>query len=140
VFSIFQIVFDVTIVAALITFVGYTINYTIVIFDRIRKNILSEKRITSYKCLAEVVYKIVVKSFTCSLSTTITTIIAVVIFLIFGAESIKGFSIALIVGLIAGLYSSLFLASQLWLILRGRKIKERPLDFRKKKKVEGPQV
>lgn len=140
IFSIFQIEFDVTIVAALLTLVGYTINNTIVIFDRIRENIRFEKRITSYKRLAEVVNKSVVQSFTRSLNTTITTLIAVVIFLIFGAESIKGFSIALIVGLIAGLYSSLFLASQLWLILRGRKIKERPLDFRKKKKVEGPQV
>src|SRR5690625_1928622 len=140
VFSIFQIEFDVTIVAALLTLVGYTINNTIVIFDRIRENIRFEKRITSYKRLAEVVNKSVVQSFTRSLNTTITTLIAVVIFLFFGAESIKGFSIALIVGLIAGLYSSLFLASQLWLILRGRKIKERPLDFRKKKKVEGPQV
>src|SRR5699024_12740846 len=99
VFSIFQIEFNVTIVAALLTLVGYKINNTIVIFDRIRENIRFEKRITSYKRLAEVVNKSVVQSFTRSLNTTITTLIAVVIFLIFGAESIKGFSIALIVGL-----------------------------------------
>ena len=140
VFSIFQIEFDVTIVAALLTLVGYTINNTIVVFDRIRENIRLEKRITSYSRLAEVVNRSVVQSFTRSLNTTLTTLIAVVIFLFFGAESITGFSIALIVGLLAGLYSSLLLASQLWLVLRGRKIKERPLDFRKKKKVEGPQV
>src|SRR5699024_3332797 len=89
---------------------------------------------------AEVVNKSVVQSFTRSLNTTITTLIAVVIFLFFGAESIKGFSIALIAGLIAGLYSSLYLASQLWLILRSRKIKDRPLEIRKIKKVEGNQV
>lgn len=140
VFSIFQIEFDVTIVAALLTLVGYTINNTIVVFDRIRENIRMEKRITSYSRLAEIVNKSVVQSFTRSLNTTLTTLIAVVVFLFFGAESITGFSIALIVGLLAGFYSSLLLASQLWLVLRGRKIKERPIDFRKKKKVEGPQV
>lgn len=140
VFSIFQIEFDVTIIAALLTLVGYTINNTIVIFDRIRENIRMEQRITTYSRLAEIVNKSVVQSFTRSLNTTLTTLIAVVVFFFFGAESITGFSIALIVGLLAGLYSSLLLASQLWLILRGRKIKENPLDFRKKKKVEGPQV
>src|SRR5690625_7741192 len=95
VFSIFQIEFDVTIVAALLTLVGYTINNTIVIFDRIRENIRFEKRITSYKRLAAVVNKSVVQSFTRSLNTTITTLIDVVIFLIFVAESIKRVSSAL---------------------------------------------
>src|SRR5699024_3880864 len=105
VFSICLIEFDVTIVTALIILVGYTINNNIFIFVYIRENIRFEKRITSYKRLAAVVNKSVIQSFTRSLNTTITTLIAVVIFLIFGAESIKGFSIALIVGLIAGLYS-----------------------------------
>src|SRR5699024_2336864 len=120
--------------------VGYTINNTIVIFDRIRENIRLEERITSYDVLAKVVNRSLIQSFTRSINTTLTTLIAVLSFLFLGSDSISGFSIALVVGFIAGLYSSLFLASQLWLVWRGRSIQEKPLDFRKKKRVEGPQV
>ncbi|HLQ74153.1 MAG TPA: protein translocase subunit SecDF [Bacillota bacterium] len=140
VFSVLQIEFDITIVAAILTIVGYTINNTIVIFDRIRENIRLEERITSYDVLAKVVNRSLIQSFTRSINTTLTTLIAVLSFLFLGSDSISGFSIALVVGLIAGLYSSLFLASQLWLVWRGRSIQEKPLDFRKKKRVEGPQV
>lgn len=139
-FSFTRIEFDVTIIAAILTIVGYSINNTIVIFDRIRENIRLEKRVNSYEKLATVVNRSLIQSFTRSLNTTITTLIAVLSFLFLGAESISGFAIALVVGLIAGLYSSLFLASQLWLVWRGRTIKEKPLDFTKKKRVEGPQV
>lgn len=140
IFSLARIEFDATIVAAILTIVGYSINNTIVIFDRIRENVRLEKRVTSYDKLAEIVNRSVVQSFSRSLNTTITTLIAVLSFLILGAQSISGFAIALVVGLIAGLYSSVFLASQLWLVWRGKRIKEKPLDFRKRKRVEGPQV
>src|SRR5690625_889775 len=140
IFSFTRIEFDVTIIAAILTIVGYSINNTIVIFDRIRENIRLEKRVNSYEKLATVVNRSLIQSFTRSLNTTITTLIAVLSFLFLGAESISGFAIAFVVGLIAGLYSSLFLASQLWLVWRGRTIKEKPLDFTKKKRVEGPQV
>lgn len=140
VFSLLRIEFDVTIIAAILTIVGYSINNTIVVFDRIRENVRLEKRITSFEKLAKVVNRSLIQSFTRSINTTLTTLIAVLAFLFLGAESISGFAIALVVGLIAGLYSSLFLASQLWLVWRGRTIKEKPLDFRKKKRVEGPQV
>lgn len=140
VFSLFKIEFDATIVAAILTIVGYSINNTIVIFDRIRENIRLKKRVTSMKDLAKIVNDSLVQSFTRSINTTVTTLIAVLSFLILGAASIGGFAIALVIGLIAGLYSSLFLASQLWLVTRGRNIKEKPLDFTKKKRVEGPQV
>src|SRR5690625_18180 len=140
VFSFARIEFDVTIIAAILTIVGYSINNTIVVFDRIRENVRLEKRISSYDKLAKVVYRTIIQSVTRSINRTLTTLIAVLAFLFLGAESISGFAIALVVGLIAGLYSSLFLASQLWLVWRGRTIKEKPLDFRKKKRVEGPQV
>jgi len=140
IFSLFKIEFDVTIVAAILTIVGYSINNTIVIFDRIRENIRLDKRVTSVKRLAEIVNLSILQSITRSLNTTITTSIAVLSFLFLGAESIRGFAIALIIGLIAGLYSSLFLASQLWLVWRGKHLKDRPLDFTKRKRVEGPQV
>src|SRR5690625_3205484 len=140
VFSLTRIEFDVTIVAAILTIVGYSINNTIVIFDRIRENIRREGVVSSYKKLSEIVNRSVVQSLTRSINTTITTLIAVLSFLILGAQSISAFAIALVIGLIAGLYSSVFLSSQLWLVWRGKRIKERPLDFRKKERVEGPQV
>lgn len=140
VFSLFRIEFDVTIVASILTIIGYSINNTIVIFDRIRENIRLHKEVNSMRQLASIVNTSLVQSFTRSINTTITTLIAVLAFLILGASSIGAFAIALVVGLIAGLYSSLFLASQLWLVTRGRTIKEKPLDFTKKQRVEGPQV
>lgn len=140
-FSILQLEFDVTIIAAILTIVGYAINNTIVVFDRIRENITKEgKRITSFEKLSNIVNKSVVQSLTRSINTTFTTLVAVLCFLFLGAESISGFAIALVVGLIAGIYSSLFLAPQLWLSWRGRNLKDNPVDFTKKKRVEGPQV
>ncbi|RKQ37889.1 protein translocase subunit SecDF [Oceanobacillus halophilus] len=140
VFSFTQIEFDITIVSALLTIVGYSINNTIVIFDRIRENIRLRKRVNSFKDLAAIINRSYVQSFTRSMNTSITTLIAVFAFLILGAQSITTFAFALAVGLLAGTYSSLFLASQIWLVWRGKSIKEKPLDFRKKKRVEGPQV
>ncbi|WP_339233100.1 protein translocase subunit SecDF [Oceanobacillus sp. FSL W7-1281] len=139
-FSVTQIEFDVTIVAAILTIIGYSLNNTLVIFDRIRENIRHEKRVKSFKKLAEIVNKSIVQSFTRTMNTSITTIIAVVAFLVLGASSIWAFAFALLIGLVAGTYSSLYLASQLWLVCRGRKVKDKPVDFRKKERVEGPQV
>jgi SecD/SecF fusion protein len=141
VFSIFRIEFDVTIVAAILTIIGYSINAVIVTFDRIRENIQRRKKpIRAFDELASIINRSIVQTMTRTLNTTITTLVAVLAFLFLGAESIRGFGIALTVGLLAGLYSSLFLATQLWLVWRGKSLKEKPLDFRKKKRLEGPQV
>lgn len=140
VFSIMQIEFDITIVSALLTIVGYSINNTIVIFDRIRENIRLRKRVKTFGELAKIINKSIIQSFTRTMNTSITTLIAVFAFLILGAQSITTFAFALAIGLIAGTYSSLFLAAQIWLVWRGKSIKEKPLDFRKKKRVDGPQV
>lgn len=140
IFSITRIEFDVTIVAALLTIIGYSINDTIVTFDRIRENLRKEKRVKSFKLLATVVNRSIIQTFTRSINTSLTTLIAVLAFLFLGAQSITGFAIALAVGLLVGTYSSLFLAAQLWLIWRGKMLKTKPVDFTKKKRIEGPQV
>lgn len=141
VFSITRLEFDITIIAALLTIIGYSLNNTIVIFDRIRENIrMKNKLITSSKELAKIINDSLIQTFIRNINTTTTTLIVVFAFMILGAESIFGFAIAIVVGLIAGTYSSLFLASQLWLVWRGSKLKKKPLDFRKRKRVEGPQV
>ncbi|WP_164668505.1 protein translocase subunit SecDF [Virgibacillus doumboii] len=140
IFSITGLEFDVTIVAAILTIIGYSINDTIVTFDRIRENLRKKKRVKSFGELAKIVNRSLVQTLTRSINTTVTTLIAVLAFLFLGAQSIAGFAIALAVGLIAGTYSSLFLASQLWLVWRGNNIKKKPVVFAKKKRTEGPQV
>lgn len=141
VFSVTRIEFDVTIIAAILTIIGYSINNTIVVFDRIRENIRAKnKLIKSSKELAQIINKSLIQTFMRSINTTTTTLIAVISFMILGAPSIFGFALALVIGLIAGTYSSLFLASQLWLAWRGSRLEKSPLDFRKRKRVDGPQV
>jgi SecD/SecF fusion protein len=139
-FSIFQLEFDITIIAAILTIVGYSINDTIVTFDRIRENINMKKRVKSFKELAEIVNRSLMQTLTRSINTTVTTILAALMLLIFGATSIKLFSAAIVVGLVAGTYSSLFIAAQLWLIWRGKNIEKNPIQFVKKKQTGGPQV
>lgn len=139
-FSFTRLEFDATIVAAVLTIIGYSINDTIVTFDRIRENIRNKKRVKSFGELAKIVNRSLVQTMTRSINTSLTTLIAVLAFLFLGAESIRGFGIALAVGLIIGTYSSLFLASQLWLVWRGKMLKKKPVVFAKKKRTEGPQV
>src|SRR5699024_4110580 len=128
IFSVTRIEFDVTIIAAILTIIGYSINNTIVVFDRIRENIRAKnKLIKSKKELSRIINKSLIQTFMRSINTTTTTLIAVLAFLILGAQAISGFAIALVVGLIAGQYSSLFLASQLWLVWRGKRLKNKPI-------------
>lgn len=139
-FSLFRIEFDVTIIAAILTIVGYTINDTIVIFDRIRENLRKEKIVKSYEVLQKVVNKSIVQSLTRSINTSFTTLLAVVVFLFLGAASIRGFAIAMAVGLIIGAYASLFLAAQLWLVWRGRTIEKKPIVYKKRTRTDEPVV
>ncbi|MCA0982636.1 protein translocase subunit SecDF [Halobacillus yeomjeoni] len=139
-FSITRLEFDITIIAAILTIVGYSVNDTIVTFDRIRENLKMKKKVKSFGELAKVVNDSLMQTLARSINTVLTVIFAAVMLLLFGASSITNFSFALVVGLMAGTYSSLFIASQLWLIWRGRNIKDNPIQFVKKKNTGGPQV
>ncbi|GEN51956.1 protein translocase subunit SecDF [Halobacillus faecis] len=139
-FSLTRLEFDITIIAAILTIVGYSVNDTIVTFDRIRENLRMKKKVKSFKELAKVVNDSLMQTLARSFNTVITVIFAAVMLLFFGASSITNFSFALVIGLLAGTYSSLFIASQLWLIWRGRNIKDNPINYVKKKNTDGPQV
>src|SRR5699024_6986067 len=94
IFSVTRIEFDVTIIAAILTIIGYSINNTIVVFDRIRENIRAKnKLIKSKKELARIINKSLIQTFMRSINTTTTTLIAVLAFLILGAQAISGFAI-----------------------------------------------
>ncbi|GEN56028.1 protein translocase subunit SecDF [Halolactibacillus alkaliphilus] len=140
VFSLTQVEFNVTIVAAILTIVGYSINDTIVNFDRIRENVRKKKTIRSYDQLARVVNDSLIQTLVRSINTVVTVIVAAIFLWIFGAPAITNFSFALVIGLFAGMYSSNFIAAQLWLVFRGRNIKEKPIVFVEKKRNDGPQV
>lgn len=113
---------DLTFVAAVLTIVGYSINDTIVIFDRIRENLKIFKP-TDVQTLREVVNRSLWQTMTRSISTVITVLIAAVILYFFGGVSIRNFTFALIIGLVSGAYSSIFIASPIWVAWRARSMR-----------------
>jgi SecD/SecF fusion protein len=133
-FSLVRLEVDITFIAAVLTIVGYSINDTIVTFDRIRENLKRKKRVKTFDDLSEVVNRSLQQTFVRSINTVGTVLIAVIALLIFGSESITNFSVALLVGLVVGTYSSLFIAAQLWLIW-----KHKQLSKPKKAPVEDPE-
>lgn len=118
VFSIFQLEVNLTFIIALLTIVGYSINDTVVIFDRIRENMRFAK-IKSHQDVHELINKSISQTMTRSINTVFTVFIAAVGLLIFGSESIRMFSLAMVIGLLFGAYSSIFIASPLWYLLKG---------------------
>lgn len=116
VYAIFKVPLDSTFVAAILTIVGYSINDTIVIFDRIRENLKLMKKDT-YENIANISIK---QTLPRTFNTTLTTLIAIVALYVFGVEAIKNFAFPLIIGILSGTYSSIFIASPLWHLLKTR--------------------
>lgn len=102
-----------TLIACVLTVVGYSINNTIVVFDRIRENMLAQKQQTP-EVWYEVANTSLTQTLTRSIYTSITTLVMVVLLYIIGVPAIKEFALPLMVGMIAGTYSSMFIATQLW--------------------------
>lgn len=116
IFSLFQLPVDSAFVAAILTVIGYSINDTIVIFDRIRENLKIKKKET----LENVVNLSIRQTLARSINTSLVVIMVLVSLLLFGGETTKTFSLALLIGAISGTYSSIFTASPLWITLRHR--------------------
>lgn len=112
-YSLFQIPMQSTMIAALLTILGYSINATIIIFDRIREG----RRQNAKQPFGEVVNTAVHNTLTRSINTTLTTLFTIGMIYIFGVESIRSFALPLIIGIFAGLYSSVCLAGNLWVVL-----------------------
>lgn len=111
VFSIAGVEISVPVIAALLTIIGYSLNDTIVVFDRIRENLKSySRKVQEYAAL---VNKSINETLSRTIVTSGTTMIAVVILYFFGGEILKDFALALICGVIVGTYSSIFIASPL---------------------------
>lgn len=125
IFSILRLEVDITFIAAVLTIVGYSINDTIVTFDRIRENMRRSKKIETEEDLAIIVNKSLRQTLGRSVNTVLTVVFVVVALLVFGSDSIRNFSIALLIGLISGTYSSIFIAAQLWFVLKKRELNKR---------------
>lgn len=109
-FSIFQLQIEAAFIAAILTVFGYSINNTVVIYDRIREN---EKRLKKKESFEDMVDKSVWQNMSRSVRTTVTVLIALLAIFILGGASTKMFALAMIIGLVSGLYTSVLIASQL---------------------------
>jgi len=107
VFSIFQITFDLAVLAAILAVVGYSLNDTIVIFDRIRENFRSMRRAETLDILNSSITQTISRT----MITSSTTLMVLLALYIMGGQSLQGFSLALIIGVLIGTYSSIFIAS-----------------------------
>jgi preprotein translocase subunit SecF len=109
------------IVAALLTITGYSVNDTIVIFDRVRENLRAMRR----ESLEKVVNRSVNQTLSRTIITAGTTFVAVLALYLFGGEVLEGFAFTMLVGIVAGTYSTVFIASSLAIILSGKQAKGR---------------
>ncbi|WP_342469099.1 protein translocase subunit SecDF [Ureibacillus sp. FSL K6-3587] len=134
IFSVFRIEVDITFIAAILTIVGYSINDTIVTFDRIRENVDHKGEIKTKEALADIVNKSLRQTMGRSVNTVLTVIVVVVALLIFGAPAIRNFSIALLIGLVTGMYSSICIAAQIWYTLKSREMDKKGTTLKKKEK------
>lgn len=117
VYSILGIPINSPFVAAILTILGYSINDTIVVFDRVRENMRSIKKYN----YAEVANKSISQTITRSINTSLTTLLTIVALYIIGVEQIREFALPLIAGILSGTYSSIFIASPVWVMLKERK-------------------
>ena len=114
-FSLFHVEMDSSFVAALLTVVGYSVNGTIVIFDRIRENLKIHRRSES---MTEMVDNSIWQTMGRSIYTVGTSLFAVVSIFLWGGETIRNFAFAMLVGFSSGAYTSTLLAGPLWMLLR----------------------
>ncbi|HSF93192.1 MAG TPA: protein translocase subunit SecF, partial [Paracoccaceae bacterium] len=122
VFSIVGLEFNLSIIAAILTIVGYSLNDTVVVFDRVRENLRRYKK----KELKEILNQSINETLSRTLMTSVTTLIALTALYFLGGEVIRGFTFAMIWGVIVGTYSSVFVASVILLRLGVKRDWDKP--------------
>lgn len=115
IFSLLQLEVEVSFVAAILTILGYSINDTIVIFDRVRENRKNHPKME----LVEMVNRSISQTLTRSINTVLTVVFCLVALMLLGGETTRIFSLAMLIGVVFGCYSSIFIASPLWVDLMG---------------------
>ena len=117
IFSIFHFDIDILFITALLAILGYSVNDTIVVFDRIRENLESNKELHIKESFADTVGKSLQATFARSINTSFTTFLVLLALLVIAGSAIHHFIIALIIGVVAGAYSSIFLAAPLLVLV-----------------------
>ena len=136
-FGIFKLEIDSVFIAALLTIIGYSINDTIVTFDMIRKNYNQREKNTK-EDLEKIVNDSVRLTFFRTILTTTTTIVPVLCLIFFSSSEILNFNLALLIGFIAGVFSSIYISNQLWLLIETKRLNKPKKE--EKKEVEELQV
>ena len=113
IFSFMQIEFNLSIIAALLTIIGYSMNDTVVVYDRIRENLRKYKQLDIYDLINQSLNETMSRT----LLTSVTTLLALFSLYFLGGEVLRGFTLAMIIGVFIGTYSSIFIASQMILYL-----------------------
>ena len=113
IFSLLQIEFNLSIIAALLTIIGYSMNDTVVVYDRIRENLRKYKQMNIYDLINQSLNETMSRT----LLTSVTTLLALFSLYFLGGEVLRGFTLAMIIGVFIGTYSSVFIASQIVLYL-----------------------
>lgn len=133
-FIVFKLPINESFIAVALTIIGYSINDTIVIYDRIRENNLLSRKMA----LSDLVDKSITQSLSRSLNTSLTTVISITIVYIFASvyniESIKVFALPMMIGLISGTYSTIFIAGPLWVMWQNHKTKSKGSQGKKQAK------
>ena len=124
VFALLGIQIDILFVSALLAILGYSVNDTIVVFDRIREQLKHNRESHTHESYESVVGKSLWQTMARSINTSLTVFIALLVLLVFGGETIHSFILALLVGVVAGSYSSIFLASPLLVIVENFKARK----------------
>lgn len=113
-YAVFKVPVNSSFVAAILTIVGYSINDTIVVFDRIRENM----RIMKKESYEDIINTSISQTIIRSINTSFTTLLAIASLYIFGVEAVKDFALPLIIGVVVGTYSSIFIASPVWYLFK----------------------
>ena len=112
-FALTQITFDLTAISAILAVIGYSLNDTVIVFDRVRERARTARKLA----IAQVIDESINQTLSRTLMTKLVTLLVVVALLIFGGETLHGFSAALVIGIIAGTYSSIYISAALALDL-----------------------
>jgi preprotein translocase subunit SecF len=113
IFSLFQIEFDLTVLAAVLAVIGYSVNDSVVVLDRIRENFRKMRKGSAITVMNASINQTLART----VMTSLTTLLAVVVLFLFGGAAIRNFSLALIIGILVGTYSSIYVASSTALLL-----------------------
>ncbi|HCG35621.1 MAG TPA: protein translocase subunit SecF [Clostridiales bacterium] len=126
-YSVFQISVNSNLIACILTILGYSINNTIIVFDRVREIVKSDPMAD----FNQVINTSVSKSFTRTLNSSITTLLTITMIYIMGTPSVRNFTLPLMIGIVAGFFTSIYLAGPFWSLIRSKKDTEKTQKMKK---------